>query len=271
VAETGQSLKGGHYLKKLLTDNGWKILERSENSDGQGTAWCEFGDIDHVGHDRGWKLAKYIDVLMGEIRDRVVALLSSGWKSVRVVTDHGWLLLPGGLPKIDMPSSLVENKWGRCAAIKSGASTQERLYPWFWNPNLHFALADGISCFRKGEEFGHGGLSLQECVILELMITRSSAERTTVSVEFTDVVWKGLRCTVAVDGQFSGLLIDVRTEPGNSLSSVVVGVKPLKDNGTASVVVENEDLEGANATVVLLDENNELVAQVATVIGGDIE
>ena len=271
VAETGQSLKGGYHLKKLLTGDGWKILERSENSDGQGNAWCEFGDIDHEGHDRGWKLAKYIDVLMGEIRDRVVALFSSGWKSVRVVTDHGWLLLPGGLPKIDMPSSLVENKWGRCAAIKPGASTEERLYPWFWNRNLHFALADGISCFRKGEEYTHGGLSLQECLTLELTVTKGSAESTTVDVEFTDVVWKGLRCTLAVDGQFSGLSIDVRTEAGNSLSSVVVGVKPLKDNGTASVVVENEDLEGTNATVVLLDENNELVAQVATVIGGDNE
>jgi hypothetical protein len=271
VAETGQSLKGGYHLKKLLTGDGWKILERSENSDGQGNAWCEFGDIDHEGHDRGWKLAKYIDVLMGEIRDRVVALFSSGWKSVRVVTDHGWLLLPGGLPKIDMPSSLVENKWGRCAAIKPGASTEERIYPWFWNRNLHFALADGISCFRKGEEYTHGGLSLQECLTLELTVTKGSAESTTVDVEFTDVVWKGLRCAVAVDGQFSGLSIDVRTEAGNSLSSVVVGVKPLKDNGTASVVVENEDLEGTNATVVLLDENNELVAQVATVIGGDNE
>ena len=56
VATTGQSLKGGYHLKKLLVDSGWKILERSDNGDGQGNAWCEFGDIDHEGHDRGWKL-----------------------------------------------------------------------------------------------------------------------------------------------------------------------------------------------------------------------
>ncbi len=58
------------------------------------------------------------------------------------------------------------------------------------------------------------------------------------------MVWKGLRCTVAVDGNFSGLSLDVRTQAGDALSSVVVGIKPIKDNGTASVVVENEEFEG---------------------------
>ena len=50
--------------------------------------------------------------------------------------------------------------------------------------------------------------------------------------------------------------------------AAVVGSKPLKDNGTASVVVEDEDMEGREATVVLIDANGSLVAQIATVIGG---
>jgi hypothetical protein len=103
---------------------------------------------------------------------------------------------------------------------------------------------------------------------LEIVVTQDKGTGPVVSVEFTDVVWKGLRCTVAVDGSSKGLLLDVRLQPGNSLTSVVVGVKPLKDNGTASVVVENEDLEGQDATLVLIDANDGLVAQVATVIGG---
>ena len=175
VADTGQSLRGGYYLKKLLTNDGWSILEHSMDGNGQGQAWCEFGDIDHEGHNRGWKLAKHIDTLLGEIRDRINALLTAGWKSVRVVTDHGWLLLPGGLPKIDLSSALTDNKWGRCASLKSGAATDERLYPWFWNPNQYFALADGISCFKNGEEYTHGGLSLQECLTLQITVTRSSS------------------------------------------------------------------------------------------------
>ena len=268
VADTGQSLKGGYHLKKLLTDAGWSILNRSADGDGQGMAWCEFGDIDHEGHDRGWKLAKHIDALILEIRDRILELLAAGWKRVRVVTDHGWLLLPKGLPKIDLPSALVDSKWGRCASLKPGASTEERLYPWYWNPNQYFALADGVSCFKNGEEYTHGGLSLQECLTLQLTVTRGESTQATASIEFTDVVWKGLRCTVAVDGNFSGLSLDVRRQAGNSLSSVVVGVKPLKNNGAASVVIEDEDIEGREATVVLIDAKGSLVAQISTVIGG---
>lgn len=268
VIETGQSLKGGYHLKKLLTDAGWKILERSENGDGQGNAWCEFGDLDHEGHDRGWKLARNIGDLLIGIRDRILQLIAAGWESVCVVTDHGWLLLPGGLPKIEIPGVLLDNKWGRCAVIKPGASTEERLFPWYWNPHQHFALADGISCFRKGEEYAHGGLSLQECLTLELNVSSGKAGAIDRGIEITDIAWKGLRCTVAVDGGFSGLLLDVRTQPGNSSTSVVVSIKPFKDNGTASVVVENEELEGAGATIVLLNQNDELVAQVTTVIGG---
>jgi hypothetical protein len=89
VAATGQSLKGGYHLKKLLNDNHWKVLDRTENGDGQGNAWCEFGDIDSEGHTRGWKLAKHIDPLLAEIAERIAALLATGWNSVRVVTDHG--------------------------------------------------------------------------------------------------------------------------------------------------------------------------------------
>lgn len=268
VAGTGQSLKGGYHLKKLLLDAGWSILERSVDGDGQGMAWCEFGDIDHEGHNRGWKLAKHIDALILEIKDRITELLAAGWTRVRVVTDHGWLLLPGGLPKIDLPSALADNKWGRCASLKPGATSEERLYPWYWNPNQYFALADGVSCFKHGEEYTHGGLSLQECLTLQLTVTRGESAKNAASVEFTDVVWKGLRCIVTVDGNFSGLSLDVRRQAGLSSSSVLLGIKPLKDNGAASVVVEDEDMEGREATVVLIDTNGLLVAQITTFIGG---
>ena len=159
VKETGQSLKGGHHLRKLLIDAGFTFIEKHETGDATGRGWCELGDIDTEGHDHGWKLAKHILPLMVEIVERVGQLLDAGWKTVRIVTDHGWLLLPGGLPKVDLSASLIENKWGRCAALKAGAATEERLYPWYWNPAQSFALADGISCYRNGLEYAHGGLS----------------------------------------------------------------------------------------------------------------
>jgi|LDZT01.1.fsa_nt_gi hypothetical protein len=268
IAESGKSLRGGTLLKKLLTQAGWEVLDRSSNGDGKGNAWCEFGNIDREGHDRGWELATHLEDLLEEIRDRVIQLLESGWKSVRIVTDHGWLLLPGGLPKIELPTPLTETKWGRCAVIKPGASTEERLYPWYWNSNQYFALADGIKCFRNGSEYSHGGLSLQECLNLELIVLSGSSPASRISVEIAKVVWKGLRCNIIVTGEFDGLSLDLRKQPGNPSSSVVLGVKPLKEDGKASVVVENEEMEGNDATIVILDPNGELVAQLATIIGG---
>ncbi|MGB5984476.1 MAG: BREX-1 system phosphatase PglZ type B [Desulfobacterales bacterium] len=268
VKETGQSLKGGYPLKKLLIDKGWVVLEKSQPGEGKGRAWCEFGNIDHEGHQRGWKLAKYIPSLLAEIADRTEELLAAGWKTVRIVTDHGWLLLPGGLPKIELSAALVENKWGRCAVIKPGAITEERLFPWFWNPNQNIALASGISCFKAGEEYSHGGLSLQECLTLTLKVSSGKTAKPTAQIEITDVVWKGLRCKIAVEGEYTGLILDIRIKAGSSDDSIVMSTKPLTEHGRGSVVVEDEELEGTEATIVLLDGKGELIAQEKTVIGG---
>jgi len=269
VAATGQSLKGGYHLNKLLKDGGWKVLDKADNGDGQGNAWCEFGDIDSEGHARGWKLAKHIDPLLEEVAERITALLASGWVSVRVVTDHGWLLMPGKLPKIEMATDLTDNKWGRCASIKPGASTDECLYPWYWNPSQQFALADGVSCYRRSEEYTHGGLSLQECLTLELFVTKGKDLARNSMVEITDIAWKGLRCTIGVEGEFEGMSIDIRSHAGDPESSLVVSIKKLKENGTASVVVENEELQGSGASLVLLKSDGEMVIEVKTVIGGE--
>ena len=268
VKETGQSLKGGYHLKKLLNANGWIVLKKSESGDENAHAWCEFGNIDHEGHERGWKLSRFIPGLLSEITDRVGQLLAAGWKTVRIVTDHGWLLLPGGLPKIDLPAALVENKWGRCAVIKPGAVTEERLFPWYWNPNQNIVLANGISCFKAGEEYAHGGLSLQECLTPELMVISGAPTKQATSVEITDVVWKGLRCKIAVDGDFDALSIDIRIKAGNSDDSVIMNVKPINENEMGSVVVENEEFEGSEASIVLLDKDGRLIAQEKTIIGG---
>ncbi|MBS1911236.1 MAG: BREX-1 system phosphatase PglZ type B [Bacteroidetes bacterium] len=268
VAATGQSLKGGYHLKKLLGDEGWQVLGPSDNGDTRGNAWCEFGDIDQEGHNRGWKVARQLENLLNEIRERVLGLLGAGWRSVHVVTDHGWLLMPGGLAKIELPGVLTESRGGRCAAVKADAVTNERFYPWFWNPDVEFALADGISCFRNGMEYAHGGLSLQECVTLEIMVTSETGGAMDGGPVIANVVWRGLRCTVVVEGSVGGLTVDIRRRPAIAASSVVVVPRPLKIDGTGSVVVENEDLEGSEATVVLFGEGDRIAAQVTTVIGG---
>lgn len=268
IAESGQTLKG-YQLKKMLTEAGWQIPDAKSGCSSNGKAWFEYGDIDREGHDRGWKLAKQIDNILKDIRDFITQLIGAGWKKVHIVTDHGWLLLPGNLPKTELPAAQVETKWGRCAAIKPGALIDESFYPWYWNPDQHFALAPGISCFRNGTEYDHGGISLQECIILEMQVTQGSPHAPRIIPQITDIIWKGLRCTVAVDSVFEGLSVDIRTQPGNPSSSIVLTQKGLDENGKASMVIENEDLESSEATIVLINQKGELVTQVKTIVGGE--
>lgn len=263
-----------HLFKKLLRDHGWQVLGRrqveqlhKETLDTSKPAWCEFGDIDHAGHERGWKLAKHVDDMLAEVAERIQALLAQGWSQVRVVTDHGWLLLPGELPKTELSASLVESKWGRCAVLKSGANTEAARFPWYWNEQVHFALAESIHCFKAGETYTHGGLSLQECVTPELVVTGAVNSSTAVLID--DLSWRGLRCTVAVDGDSDGLTLDVRRHAGDSASSLVLSSKPFKVGGNASVVVEDDDLEGETAQAVILDSTGQVIAQRSTTIGGD--
>jgi len=48
-------------------------------------------------------------------------------------------------------------------------------------------------------------------------------------------------------------------------------VKPLKEDGTSSVVIDDDDLEGEDAVIVLLNKDGQIVAQEFTVIGGGNE
>ena len=268
VAASGQSLRGGYHLKKLIANAGYQVLSRSEVGDPSGVAWTELSDIDHEGHERGWKLARHLDLLITEVRYRITQLLDAGWRCVHIVTDHGWLLMPGGLPKTELPSALSVNKWGRCAAIKPGARTENPLFPWFWNPSHHFALAKGIGCFRMGQEYTHGGLSLQECLTLHLQVRPSSSAEET-NVEISNVVWKGLRCTVVLAVPNESLTLDIRLQPAAPDSTVVVRPKLFSASGSASVIIENEDLEGGKATLVIVNELGATVGQVAIDIGGE--
>lgn len=265
VESTGSSLST-QQLRKVLAASGWQVLTGHEVGEPGGQAWCEFGDIDQEGHARGWKLALHVQGLLEEIAERVAALLDAGWGQVRVVTDHGWLLLPGELPKIELPKALATTKWGRCAVLKAGAHSNERLYPWFWDPGQSVALADGIACYKKGEEYAHGGLSLQECLTLQLAVTSGSASQGS-AIRFGDVGWKGMRISVALETPGDGLRADVRLRAGDPDSSVVVASKSFSSHGTCSMVVEDEDLEGRQAFLVVVDSDGALLAQRAVCIG----
>jgi hypothetical protein len=269
VAEEGQSLRGGYHFRKLLESSGWQFLEALDTGTGTGRAWTEQTFVDQAGHERGWRLAQEVDALLDRIARQVVELLDlGGWKRVRVVSDHGWLLLPGGLPKVELPAGLAENKWGRCAVLKSGSDSPARLFPWFWNADQEVALAEGIYCYKAGQEYSHGGLSVQECLTLELEVWGGGASETSV-VQLEKVSWRRLRCTVEASGSAAGLRLDVRLEAGDAATSLVQQIKPLNEDGLGAVLVSDEDYEGREAFVVLLDTDERAVAQERTRIGMD--
>jgi len=130
--------------------------------------WAEFGQIDAYGHAHPDDLPARLRTEVMNAADRIMQLLGAGWKKVRVVTDHGWLLMPEGLPKVELPAYLAATKWSRCAVVKGHAAVPS--YPWHWNADVRIASPPGIASFRSGERYAHGGVSLQECVVPEIVV-----------------------------------------------------------------------------------------------------
>lgn len=253
-------------FRKLLDAAGYQVLRNDDVGEPAGLAWTEHGELDHMGHEQGWKLARRIDEQVREMAERVEALLVAGWKSIRIVTDHGWLLLPGGLPKVELPKYLADTRWGRCAVLKTSAKADGHLVvDWRWSPSVRIALAPGIGCFKAGIEYTHGGLSLQECLTPVLIVKRGEVDETTV----IDVAkWRGLRCRVEVSGTTTGLTADLRTKPAEAGSTVAGKPKELDDGGLASLVVPDDRLIGSAAYVVIVNSGGTVVAKFPTCIGG---
>ena len=167
TADTGQKVNAERF-RRLLSAAGFQVLGPVEAGDARAEnarAWTEYGEFDKLGHTLQAKLASRIEDQLELLLERVQSLLDAGWKRVRVVTDHGWLLVPGGMPKVQLPMYLAESRWSRCAAIKDSSHVEVPVAGWSWNPRERFAYAPGVHCFVAGQEYAHGGASLQECLV----------------------------------------------------------------------------------------------------------
>lgn len=268
VRESRQALTIERF-RRLLADRGFQDLRGDDTGNPTGRAWTEYGEIDRRGHDEGWKLARRLGEEIQGLMDRIRGLFEGGWREVRIVTDHGWLLLPGDLPKVDMPGYLVESRWTRCAAVKPGSRVDLPTAPWYWNREVVVALAPGAGSFRAGVEYSHGGLSLQECVVLDLVVRPAEPSAPAATVE--SVRWAGLRCRVRVEGARAGWRVDLRTKAADPASSLARDKesKVVGPDGEVSLVVDDPDLEGTAATVVILDADGRPVAKRNTTVGGE--
>ncbi len=269
IAESGDGLSTDRF-RKLLAAAGYQVLGASECGEPQAKdarAWTEYGEFDKLGHAEQSKLAARIEDQLELLLERVQALLEAGWKRVRVVTDHGWLLVPGGLPKVQLPKYLAESRWSRCASIRDSSHVEVPLAGWSWNGQERFAYPHGVHCFKAGNEYAHGGASLQECVVPVLSLA-SAGEPVGVVVTVADVAWVGLRCRVQIEPSADGLQADLRTKPNDPASSIAEP-KAVDADGKAALLVPDDSLEGTMASLVVVDGAGRVVCKEATTVGGD--
>jgi len=255
-------------FRKLLDEAGYQYLSVDDVGDPIGRAWTEYGKLDKLGHSEQGQLAGRIDEEIDSLLERIQTLLAAGWSEVRVVTDHGWLWLPGELPKVDLPKYLTSSRWARCACVKQDSKVEVPTYPWHWNAGEYVAVGPGIACFTAGNEYAHGGVSLQECLIPVLTVTPGTGAATP-GTKIASVSWVRLRCRVQIKAVQAGMYVDLRTRIADEDSSAIGGARSLDSGGAASLLVVDDELEGESAAIVVLDGAGNVLSKRATIIGGE--
>lgn len=265
VLAEGKLVDAG-LLRKLLAEDGCQTVVAGETGDPTGRGWTETGDLDSTGHKLGLKLVDRIASEVSDIASRTRELLDAGWKRVHVVTDHGWLLMPGDLPKVELAQHLAVVRKSRCARLASGAgAVQQPTAGWTWDTSVRIVSPRGVAAFVAGCTYEHGGLSPQESITPHLVVTRSGAP-TAAAIEL--VKWQGMRCRVDVVDAPAGSTVDVRRQAGDAGSTLAKAPAPVQGETEVKVLVQDPDSLGEAVYVVLVSDPGEILAQVETRVGG---
>ncbi len=252
-------------FRNALAEQGFVFIGGSADIQPGRRHWQEIGDIDTKGHTEQAGMVRRIDELFDQLLETISSAFEQGIKRIQIVTDHGWLLLPGGLPKQELNKDLTETRWGRCALIKEGAKTDLLHLPWRWNSAIYIAYAPSISFFKRNEEYAHGGISLQECLVPVLDVYNPRGSNT--AAKIATVRWVNLNCRVETMDAPDGYHVDIRTKYNEDATSIVLTKnKPLLDNKISLLV--DDSAEGSSATVVLLDTNGRILDKKPTLVGG---
>lgn len=269
--DQGRSLKG-QVLRSVLASSGVKFLgwDAAEVGDPSGKAWTQTNSIDSLGHSHGHALADLIDQQLDLVAERVRGLLDAGWREVVVVTDHGFLLPGRPAQKVTLPLPMTEGdaaRKPRVARLKAEAARPDfPILSWTWDSSVDMVSAPGSAAFEAGRIYEHGGLSLQECVIPVLTVTR--ADTLIAPVQIEAVRWTGQRCRIDFGPAEADVNAEIRVRPVDA-SSTVGGPKAPTDPGEIKVLVDEDAApSGTAAWVVLLDSDGSVVAQKQTTVGG---
>lgn len=248
---------------KVLKEIGITHLNWDDNGDSSLTGWITHSEIDSFGHKEGWKMVQRLPNIYKTIAQRVAELFSAGWNEVEIVTDHGWLVAPEGLPQSELRSHLVDTKWGRCARPQEGAIIEMLKHPWFWNSSIDVVTPPGVKCFKANQKYAHGGVSLQECCIPRIKLSNTGATVAEV-VNEPNFTWSGLRLRSEMPDS-NGYKLDIRKRANDPESSVAAKPGSFKE-GKATALVEDDGLEGEAAFAVIL-KDGQVVKQTTIVIG----
>jgi hypothetical protein len=270
IVEFRPQLQNGKDLltpvfRETLKAVGYTLVTNPNDIQSEGRYWREIGDIDTKGHEDQADVVKRIEELFAQIQEALDVAFKNGIETIKIVTDHGWLLLPGGLPKTQLNAGLAETRWGRCALIKDGATTDLLHLPWRWNSSIFIAYAPGISFFKANEEYAHGGISVHECLVPTLLIENPNVRN--IIAEVKVVKWVNLKCTIHTNDVPAGYWVDIRTKYNDDKSSIVLSKnKTLKDN--TAILMVDDAAESQAATIVLMDENGRILDKKPTTVGG---
>jgi hypothetical protein len=262
---SGKALVHARF-KQLVTELGISCLDSEEVGDPIGCCWTEFGSVDTYGHAQQARLAWRVEEELTRLQQRIAHLLSAGWTKVKLITDHGWLVMPGGLPKAELPKHLAESRWSRCAVPEPNAQHGYAVTPWFWDGVESVVLAPGIACFVAGMEYAHGGLTLQEALIPSLTITSTTLSKATV-ILLKEIKWSGLRLNLILEGVI-GSTVDVRSKVTDASTSFAVSpVIGATSGEKISLLIEDDDAIGTAAFLVIADSSGQVVFKRSLVIG----
>ncbi len=225
--------------------------------------WMEIGKIDRFGHDEQAGLAHRIEELCNLINERVQDIFAAGYKKIKIVTDHGWLLVPGGMPRENLPKDHIDIRWGRCAVLKEGFTSSLLHLPWFWNNSVMVAYAPDISFFKANNEYAHGGISLQECLVPIITVESKAIAHQPVSV---NVKWVGLKCSLQFKGVQPGYRVEIRTKHTDETTKITK-TKIIDEDMKVSLFVEDADCENMAAFIVITDEDQVVIEKRQTIVG----
>ena len=229
--------------------------------------WLEWDRIDALGHETDASgFSRRLGAELEDLVDRVARLLDVGWGAVRIVADHGWLQLPGGLPKVDLPLHLTASRGARCAAIAGESAPDALLAPWHWNPDERFAAARGAAAFRRNVEYAHGGLSVQECLLPDLVVRSVPGAGPSARIE--RIAWLRFRCVVEAAVEGGAVSADLRLR-GDLNRSVALSAKAVEADGSVSLLLASDEHQSSRLVLVLVDSEGRILDRRDTAVGED--